>query len=46
MSNQKLLEEEIKNVNIETKKDDEKEGKLLLKVLQIVIGIIMAAFHI
>lgn len=46
MSNQKLLEDEVQNVKIETKKDEEKEGKVILKILQIVIGIIMAAFHI
>ncbi len=31
---------------MEENKNDEKDGKLLLKILQIVIGIIMAAFHI
>ncbi len=39
--------EENKIVETEKVKDsNEKDGKLLLKILQIIIGVIMAAFHI
>ncbi len=47
MEGKKLFDYEKENEKQESSKtDDEKDGKLLLKILQIVIGIIMGAFHI
>ncbi len=41
-----MFDYEKENDNAENKKDDEKQEKIILKILQIIIGVIMAAFHI
>lgn len=45
MEGKKLFDYE-KEDNLESKNKDEKNGKIVLKILQIVIGAIMALFHI
>ena len=47
MEGRKLFDYDKENeITESSKKDEEKDGKLLLKILQIVIGIIMGAFHL
>ncbi|WP_312390065.1 hypothetical protein [Chryseobacterium sp.] len=45
MEGKKLFDYE-KEDTLESKDKDEKNGKIVLKILQIVIGAIMALFHI